>query len=102
MPDERWQDIHAKRWALALPPVPPLAPSARTDRPICPAHCSGRHAVEGTIGCGDCGGVAYHVVAHEWRGCDGHWFYEMRAAAGAPAYDPARVLRCCGTAMRRR
>ena len=101
MSDERWSDIHAKRWALTLPPVAPVV-HAPVEQPTCAANCSGRHEVDSVICCGDCGGVAYHVVMHEWKGRDGHYFVEMRAAAGAPAYDHARRLVCCGREMVRR
>lgn len=96
MPDERWEQIHARRLTLSPPGhrlVTPVIP-----HPTCPEHCR-RHTVDSVIACRRCGREAYHVLAHEWPQSEGHAWHSTVPVNGAALYDKTPI--CCGEPMRR-
>ena len=101
MPDT-WHEIHGRPVPAAPLPTRVVGlPYIRT--PTCPEHCSGRHEVEADLACPSCRDVAYRLVAHEYAGNEGHYFYTCAPIGGEPESQPRTRPLCpdCGTGLRR-
>lgn len=99
---ERWSDIHGSGNSRASGSIPMggqhSTPVVRT--PICPDHCSGKHALDSVILCPHCQAAAFQVWSHEYLWTEGHNFHELLPVNGA-ALDGPRVRCTCGREFRR-
>lgn len=100
MADERWDQIHGRRYTLDFPEKRVEVPFI--EHPRCPDHCSGRHDEEAVIACPACRVIGYVVTAHGWFHNPASYFYTHEPRNGMPAWT-GRTPRCqCGREMVRR